>query len=155
MDDSVSTAPNTIIIRPGISPNCFTAAGRAMIPAPTIVVERLNTAPENDAPSKPASLSSRFWGKSGALGLRRNFLSAVGIVIVRWVWGCGGGSWEFGDGFYLFEEVGTDLVANSALTSKRIKIWACWSFQIGVAVCTLQVGTKESFAWESPLRFGI
>lgn len=106
MEDSVSTAPNTIIIRPGISPNCFTAAGRAMIPAPTIVVERLNTAPENDAPSKPASLSSRFWGKSGALGFRRNFLSAV---IVRWEKPLGmgdvvGGSWEFGDdGFYSFE----------------------------------------------------
>jgi len=32
--------------------------GKAMIPAPTIVVERLKTAPEKDAPLKPTSRGS-------------------------------------------------------------------------------------------------
>ncbi|THG02992.1 hypothetical protein TEA_028256 [Camellia sinensis var. sinensis] len=40
-------------ISPRIIPNCFRVAGRAMIPAPTMVVKRLKTALENDAPSKP------------------------------------------------------------------------------------------------------
>lgn len=58
MEDSVSREPRTIITRPGIIPNSFTAAGRAMIPAPTAVVDKLNTAPEKEAPSKPGSSGS-------------------------------------------------------------------------------------------------
>lgn len=91
MDDSVNIAPKTIIIRPGIRPNCLTAAGRAMIPAPTIVVDMLKTAPENDAPLKPTSAeswSSCFWGRSGILGLRRYFLSDETIVILVDYGGC-------------------------------------------------------------------
>jgi hypothetical protein len=40
-----------MIIRiPGIRPSILILAGRAMIPAPTIVVDRLNTAHEKEAP---------------------------------------------------------------------------------------------------------
>ena len=92
MEDSVNVAPNTIMISPGISPSCFMVAGRAMIPAPTIVVERLNTAPEYDAPSKPTSRSSHFWDwgrRRGARGPRRYFRSeAEGIIVIferEWV----------------------------------------------------------------------
>ena len=58
IDNSVNVDPRMIMIKPGIRPNCFTAAGRAMIPAPTMVLERLKTAPENDAPSNPTSRGS-------------------------------------------------------------------------------------------------
>lgn len=48
------------------------AAGRAMMPAPTMVVERLNTAPENDEPSKLASPALCFKGlRRWVLGLLR------------------------------------------------------------------------------------
>lgn len=61
-----------------------------MIPAPTTVVERLKTAPEKEAPEKPTSkesASSYFWGRRGALGLRRHFRSAEAkIVILRQIW---------------------------------------------------------------------
>ena len=90
MEDSVNAAPNTIMTRPGISPTCFIIAGSAMIPAPTTVVERLNTAPENDAPSKPPSRSSssaeHFWdGRRGTRGPpRRYFGSEAEGIIVTW-----------------------------------------------------------------------
>ncbi|KAE8057005.1 hypothetical protein FH972_013729 [Carpinus fangiana] len=83
MDDSVKTAPRTIMMSPGISPSCFTAAGRAMIPAPTIVEERLKTAPEYDAQPKPTSRSSCFWGRRrGVRGLRRYFRSVEGRIVI-------------------------------------------------------------------------
>lgn len=90
MEDSVSIEHRMIIIRPGINPNCLTAAGRAMIPAPTIVVERLKMAPENDAPSKRGSReswSSYLWGRRGTLGLRRHFRSPEGRVVISFkIW---------------------------------------------------------------------
>lgn len=85
MEASVNIDPRTIMTRPGIMPSCFTVAGRAMIPAPTIVVERLKTAPENDAPSKPDSSGSRsssFWGRRGILGLRRHLRSMEGRIVI-------------------------------------------------------------------------
>lgn len=94
MDDSVIIAQRTIMTKPGINPSCFTAAGRAMMPAPTIVVERLNTAPVNDEPSKPPSTSSRFVSGTGfwlcGLGLRRlrsvkGRDIVVGVVFVLYV----------------------------------------------------------------------
>lgn len=45
IDDSVNIPTKTMMIRPGIMPSCLRVAGKAMIPAPTIVVERLKTAP--------------------------------------------------------------------------------------------------------------
>lgn len=61
-----------------------------MIPAPTTVVERLKTAPENEAPEKPTSNespSSYFWGRRGVLGLRRHFRSVEAkIVILGQIW---------------------------------------------------------------------
>ena len=61
MEDSVNMAHKIIMTKPGISPSCLTAAGRAMMPAPTMVVERLNTAPENDEPHWMAASEMRFW----------------------------------------------------------------------------------------------
>ena len=43
---SVIIATNTITINPGITPKTFIVAGIDIIPAPTIVVDMLNTAPE-------------------------------------------------------------------------------------------------------------
>lgn len=77
-DFSVSIPANTIMIRPGIAPSCLRVAGRAMIPAPTMVVERLNTAPVYDAP--PNSPPPWSLGISGAdLWPRRYFRSENGI----------------------------------------------------------------------------
>lgn len=56
---SVITATNTIIISPGIMPRTFMVAGIDMIPAPTMVVEMLKTAPEIDP----------FWGIGSCWGV--------------------------------------------------------------------------------------
>lgn len=74
IDASVSIPSSTIAISPGIMPNCLRVAGRAMIPAPAMVVDRLKTAPEKDAPVRD---SSSLCGRRGAaaLGLRRCFRS--------------------------------------------------------------------------------
>lgn len=49
-DASVKHATNKINKIPGTRPKTFIVAGRAMIPAPTVEVERLKTAPEKDPP---------------------------------------------------------------------------------------------------------
>ena len=85
IDNSVNVDPSMIKINPGIRPNCFTTAGRAMIPAPTMVLDRLKTAPENDAPSNPASTGSwwsYFSGSKSFLGLRRYLRSAETSIVI-------------------------------------------------------------------------
>lgn len=59
MEALVKKAMRMIIEIPGKSPRIFIVAGKAMIPAPMIVVARLKTAPLNEAPlnSPPSSLS--------------------------------------------------------------------------------------------------
>ena len=47
-EDSVRKATKMIIIILGIKPRTFIVSGRAMIPAPTMVGDRLNTAPEKE-----------------------------------------------------------------------------------------------------------
>lgn len=80
IDLSVSIPANTITISPGIAPSCLSVAGRAMIPAPTMVVERLKTAPANSPPS--------LGRKGSALGLRRCLRSKEGIwECWRLLWG--------------------------------------------------------------------
>eukprot|EP01018_Ginkgo_biloba_P041241 Gb_00074 [translate_table: standard] len=68
MEKFVRNPRSTIRQRPGMSPKTFMVAGNAMIPAPTIVVDRLNTAPENDAlVYSDFSASCRFSGSRGTL----------------------------------------------------------------------------------------
>jgi hypothetical protein len=68
-----------MLTRPGTRPSTFMVAGSAMMPAPTIVVDRLKTAPGKEAPlnswnaasSSPSAAAagpSRFVGSSGSLG---------------------------------------------------------------------------------------
>ena len=60
---STENATIRITINPGIMPRTFMVAGIDMIPAPIMVVEMLNTAPENDAPPPPEAepWSSKDW----------------------------------------------------------------------------------------------
>uniref|UniRef100_A0A0A8YYX9 Uncharacterized protein n=1 Tax=Arundo donax TaxID=35708 RepID=A0A0A8YYX9_ARUDO len=75
MEASVRSAASTIMTRPGTRPSTFMVAGSAIMPAPTMVVDRLNTAPAKEAPlnswnaasSPSAAGSSRFVGSSGSL----------------------------------------------------------------------------------------
>lgn len=72
-DASVKHATNKINKIPGTRPNTFMVAGRAMMPAPTIEVERLKTAPEKEPPvvysgnssGMSVSSSSAVIGRSG------------------------------------------------------------------------------------------
>lgn len=71
MDASVSNATKMIIRRPGMRPSILMLAGKAMIPAPTMVVERLKTAPENEAPLNSWNpSSSTLTGRSGVVSSR-------------------------------------------------------------------------------------
>lgn len=65
------SATNTITTNPGIMPSTFMVAGIDMIPAPTMVVDMLNTAPEMD-PFCRLGFGS-FDGKRGA---------RIGVVLV-------------------------------------------------------------------------
>lgn len=67
MEYSVRAPTVMMAMMPGMRPRTLTVAGRAMMPAPTTVVERLKTPPEKEAPSTaPSSLSSHCLGRSGA-----------------------------------------------------------------------------------------
>jgi hypothetical protein len=79
MEASARSAASTMLTRPGTRPSTFMVAGSAMMPAPTIVVDRLKTAPGKEAPlnswnaassspSAAAAEPSRFVGSSGSLG---------------------------------------------------------------------------------------
>jgi hypothetical protein len=57
----------TIIDRDGITPRTLKAAGIAIIPAPTMLVEMLNTAPANDPWFSDDDDEGSWFGKSGAL----------------------------------------------------------------------------------------
>lgn len=80
IEESAKQATTTIIIMPRKRPNTFTTAGRAIIPALTIVVDKLNTASVKEAPlSSPyTTFCSCFVGNSGAL-LATSTLFAFGI----------------------------------------------------------------------------
>lgn len=68
MESSVSTATNKIAAIPRARPRTFMVAGNAMIPAPIMVVDKLNTAPVKEAPSASPwekLLLSAFFVKSG------------------------------------------------------------------------------------------
>lgn len=61
------------------------------MPAPTMVVERLNTAPENEAPASTCEKSLNCWDlalglvveRSGVdLGLRRHLRSVKGKIVI-------------------------------------------------------------------------
>ncbi|GLT62963.1 hypothetical protein SLA2020_355630 [Shorea laevis] len=75
------------MITPGIGPNCLTVAGIAMILAPKIVLGRLNTAPENDGPSKEDSCASNnsscFLERKGNAGTPSVFWVQRGQIWVR------------------------------------------------------------------------
>ena len=131
------------MIKPGIRPNCFTAAGRAMIPAPTMVLERLKTAPENDAPSNPTSRGSwwsYFSGSRDFLGLRRYFLSAATIIVIYrrdWI------SPPFSGNLEKISRVAGAFVLKWILSSYRDinagtnVAWGCrWRSQWAVPICT-------------------
>lgn len=72
MSIEASVKKQTKIMRrlPRINPKTFIVAGRAIIPAPTTVVDKLNTAPEKEAPLSPSwTPSSPSWCFSGSRGL--------------------------------------------------------------------------------------
>lgn len=76
MESSERTATNRIAAIPRARPRTFMVAGNAMMPAPIMVVDKLKTAPVNEAP-----LAS-WWEKlllsdSAFLGINRGVFSSM------------------------------------------------------------------------------